>query len=58
MQACGLATIFIGIEGTLSGMFTVQNGTIETQGTLLLICSLVIGSLGEICWNRRLKIWG
>jgi len=56
MQACGLATIFIGIEGTLSGMFTVQNGTIETQGTLLLICSLVIGSLiGEIL-NLEQKI--
>jgi len=45
MQACGLATIFIGIEGTLSGMFTVTNGSIETSGTLLLICSLVIGGL-------------
>jgi len=56
MQACGLATIFIGIEGTLSGMFTVQNGTIETQGTLLLICSLVIGGLiGEIL-NLEQKI--
>ena len=49
MQACGLATIFIGIEGTLSGMFTVTNGTIETSGTLLLIGSLVIGGLiGEV----------
>jgi len=45
MQACGLATIFIGIEGTLSGMFTVTDGTIQTSGTLLLICSLVIGGL-------------
>ena len=45
MQACGLATIFIGIEGTISGMFTVTNGSIETSGTLLLICSLVIGGL-------------
>jgi len=49
MQACGLATIFIGIIGTLSGMFTIQNGAIKAEGTLLLICSLVIGSLiGEI----------
>lgn len=45
MQACGLATIFIGIGGTLSGMFTINNGKIETTGTLLLICSLVIGGL-------------
>jgi len=49
MQACGLATIFIGVEGTLSGMFTVTNGSLETSGTLLLISSLVIGGLiGEV----------
>lgn len=43
MQACGVATIFIGIAGTLQGMITVNNGKIETRGTMLLIFSLVIG---------------
>lgn len=43
MQACGVATIFIGTAGTLQGMITVSNGRIETKGTMLLIFSLVIG---------------
>ena len=45
MSACGVATIFIGITGTLQGMLTVTDGKIETQGTMLLIFSLVIGGL-------------
>ncbi|MGN0641643.1 MAG: DUF554 domain-containing protein [Huintestinicola sp.] len=49
MQACGLSTIFIGISGALSGMFTVSDGKIESNGTFLLICSFVIGGLaGEL----------
>ena len=46
MTGCGVATIFIGIAGTLQGMLTVTaDGKIETQGSMLLIFSLVIGSL-------------
>ena len=45
MRSSGVAVIFIGIAGTLQRMFTVQNGALETQGTMLLIFSLVIGSL-------------
>lgn len=45
MQACGVATIFIGVSGVLKEMLVINNGTIETQGTFLLIFSLVIGSL-------------
>lgn len=45
MQANGLAVIFIGIGGALQHMLVVDNGTISTQGTMLLIFSLVIGSL-------------
>ena len=49
MQACGVATIFIGASGTLSKMFVViKEGGIETQGTMPLIFSLVLGAaLGE-----------
>jgi hypothetical protein len=52
MQALGLATIFIGISGALKGMFVIEdsaNGaTLGTTGTMLMIFSLVIGSiLGE-----------
>lgn len=45
MQASGVAVIFIGIAGTLQRMFTVSDGALETQGTMLLIFSLVLGSL-------------
>ena len=49
MSACGISTIFIGITGTLQGMLTVNDGRIETGGTMLLIFSLVIGGLfGEM----------
>lgn len=45
MAACGVSTIFIGITGTLQGMLTVTDGKIQTQGTMLLIFSFVIGGL-------------
>lgn len=49
MQACGVATIFIGAGGVLKEMLVISNGTLETQGTLMLIFSLVLGSLaGEL----------
>lgn len=45
MQACGVATIFIGASGTLAKMFVIENDIISTQGTMLLIFSLVLGGL-------------
>lgn len=45
MQACGVATIFIGGAGALSKMLVFQDGKLEMQGTMLLIFSLVLGSL-------------
>lgn len=45
MQACGIATIFIGISGTLKEMLVINGSSIETKGTLLLILSLVLGGL-------------
>ena len=49
MQACGVATIFIGASGTLAKMFVFEDGVFGTQGTMLLIFSMVLGSLlGEI----------
>jgi hypothetical protein len=48
MQALGLATIFIGVSGALKGMFVIEDGSISTSGTMLMIFSLVLGSiLGE-----------
>lgn len=49
MQTCGVAVIFIGIAGTLQHMLTVNDGKIGTQGTMLLIFSLVIGGfIGQV----------
>lgn len=45
MKACGIAVIFIGVSGALSGMLTITDGIISTKGTMLLIFSLVLGSL-------------
>ena len=54
MTGCGVATIFIGIAGTLQGMLKIENGSIETQGSMLLIFSLVLGGLlGEILQIER-----
>lgn len=48
VQACGLATLFIGIGGALEQMLVVTEDAIQVTGTLLLICSLVIGGfVGE-----------
>ena len=49
MQACGVATIFIGAAGTLSKMFIIENNMVSVKGTMLLIFSLVLGGiLGEM----------
>ena len=45
MQANGLAVIFIGISGVLKHMLVIENNSLSTQGTMLLIFSLVLGSL-------------
>lgn len=44
MQACGVATIFIGGGGVFQRMLVINGDHLETQGTLLLIFSLVVGS--------------
>ncbi len=59
-RACGVSTIFIGAAGTLQGLLRVEaDGSLSTQGTMLLIFSLVLGSLaGEAldieAWLDRL----
>ena len=60
MKANGIAVIFIGILGVLQYMMVISDGTIETQGTMLLIFSLCIGAiLGEICnIEKRMETLG
>jgi uncharacterized membrane protein YqgA involved in biofilm formation len=45
MQAMGMATIFIGVSGTLQQMLKVTDGALEVNGTMLLILSLIIGGI-------------
>lgn len=45
MQACGISTIFIGAAGVMEKMLVIKDGTLSSQGTMLLIFSLVLGSL-------------
>lgn len=47
-KAMGLCTIFIGASGTLAGMFTVENGVLSAGGSLVMIASMVVGTvIGE-----------
>lgn len=49
IQACGLASMFIGISGTISQMVTISDGKINFDGTLMIVCSLAIGAfIGEL----------
>ena len=45
MQACGVSTLFIGASGVMTKMLTFSDGKLETQGTMLLIFSMIIGGL-------------
>lgn len=49
MTVNGVAVLFIGAGGTLGKMFVIENGTIQTQGTMMMIGSLCIGVVvGEL----------
>ena len=49
MQACGLATMFIGMAGAFEMIFTVGEGKLKAGSTMLIVLSLVLGGLaGEL----------
>ncbi len=49
MKILGIATMFIGLSGTLSEMLVISGDGIGTRGTMLMIVSLVIGTVvGEL----------
>ncbi len=50
MKASGIAVIFIGISGALSGLIKIgEDGKLTTDGALMMIISLVVGTLlGEL----------
>ncbi|WP_164995904.1 DUF554 domain-containing protein [Miniphocaeibacter massiliensis] len=45
IKSIGIAIMFIGISGTLQHMLVIQDGNIETRGTMVLIISLILGSI-------------
>ncbi len=48
-KAAGLCIVFIGISGALSKIMLITDGKIETQGSVMLIVSFIIGSIiGEL----------
>ena len=48
-RTCGVCSMFIGLSGTLEEMFRVQDGSIVSSGSLLMIICLTVGALiGEM----------
>ena len=44
-QATAVAVIFIGISGALEKMLVLDGGELSTQGTMMAVCSLVLGGV-------------
>ena len=44
-KACGICVLFIGIAGALEGMLTVNENSVTSGGTMLIIACLAIGAL-------------
>lgn len=60
LKAVGAAVLFIGIGGALQQMLHIENGTIVSAGTMMMIFSLALGALlGEwIDIDRRMEMFG
>lgn len=63
-KCCGVSTLMIGVAGALEKMLTVENGTISSGGSMLLVLCLTVGGvIGELlnlegafeCFGRWLK---
>lgn len=44
-KACGICVLFIGIAGALEGMLTVNENSVTSGGTMLIIACLALGAL-------------
>lgn len=64
-KTCGVATMFLGLSGAMSGMLEYTQGKLESANSMLVILSLALGALlGELlrledrfeslgCWLRE-----
>ena len=59
-MVCGVSTLFIGIGGCMQHMLVVETGSLNTQGTMMMLLSLTIGAvIGEwINLEKRLEQFG
>ena len=60
LSACGVMTLFIGIGGVMQHMLVVTQSGIKTQGTMMMILSLIAGSIlgGIIDLEGKLEKFG
>lgn len=62
MKVNGVAVLLIGISGSLSKIFVIQDSALTTQGTIMMTVSLAAGTVfGELCnfdyQIERFGIW-
>jgi len=60
MKATGICVIFIGICGTIEKMLVIEDGSLKSYGTMMIIISFALGSLfGEIVnIEKRIEQFG
>ncbi|WP_307224334.1 DUF554 domain-containing protein [Pectinatus haikarae] len=46
MKALGIATLFIGLSGAMCKLLIIDDGRLQTAGLMLLVFSLIIGTIG------------
>ena len=57
-KALGVAVLVLGLNGVISSMFTVNaDGTLASSGELLLIISLVLGTLAGMQEENQLSLF-
>jgi len=56
LQALGLSVLFVGIAGGLRGLLKVNANILETDNTLLMIASLVLGALLGEWWRLEARL--
>ena len=61
-MACGISVLFIGIAGAMEGMLKIEDGTLGSSQTMLVVICLALGGLiGEIInienWFERFGEW-
>lgn len=59
-MVCGISTLFIGIGGVMQHMLIIEDNSLNTQGTMMVLASLTIGALlGEgINIKKRFEQFG